>query len=261
MAKSPPPANGRPTPFYAAAWASHQNTQAGSRHRTKTSRQPRKAGAAARTTAARDANTHRSGSSPGYSRAVALTIGLGVCRLIDWNSAGRVAVERLSLSGVIPFAFRGGRRGGRATPFRHVWTEKARCAPVGGGVQSEKDGFQAGGAWGLTREDMLRALSKLGELLEESGIEADIVIAGGAWMALVLGAREVTRHIDAYLAPPTEPVRKAAAQVAEQLGLPEDWLNDGIKGFFFPSPPQTLCAAEHCGLFRFPSPSPSPVGE
>lgn len=97
-----------------------------------------------------------------------------------------------------------------------------------------------GGTWAVTRDDMMLALSKLGELLEASGTEADIVIARGVWMALVLGARGVTRDIDAYLAPPAEPVRRAAAQVAERLGLPEDWINDGINGFFFQSPPQTL---------------------
>jgi hypothetical protein len=55
-----------------------------------------------------------------------------------------------------------------------------------------------------------------------------------------IGSREVTKDIDAYVAAPTEPTRRAAADVALQLGLPVDWLNDGIKGFFYTTPPQEL---------------------
>lgn len=87
---------------------------------------------------------------------------------------------------------------------------------------------------------MERALAHLGRRLAAQHHNADIVIAGGAWMALVLGSRGVTKDIDAYLSPPTEPIRQAVLQVAQELGLPDDWLNDGIKGFFYGTPPQKL---------------------
>ena len=87
---------------------------------------------------------------------------------------------------------------------------------------------------------MDRALEALGSVLAQANAKADIVIAGGAWMALVLGSRGATKDIDAYVAPPAEPVRAASESVAQQLGLPADWLNDGIKGFFYGTPPQTL---------------------
>ena len=92
----------------------------------------------------------------------------------------------------------------------------------------------------MTVNDMKRALEALGQRLETQGIQADIVIAGGAWMALVLGSRQVTKDIDAYIAPPSEPVHRAAKWVAENLGLPSDWLNDGIKGFFYGTVPHEL---------------------
>lgn len=92
----------------------------------------------------------------------------------------------------------------------------------------------------MTREEIQGALQALGQRLAEDGIEADIVVAGGAWMALVLGSRNVTKDIDAYIAPPAEPVRRAAQDVAERLQLPENWLNDGVKGFFYGTPPQEL---------------------
>ncbi len=89
-------------------------------------------------------------------------------------------------------------------------------------------------------DEMYQALALLGHRLAEEGLHADIVIAGGAWMALVLGSRGVTKDIDAYISPPAEPVRQAASEVARELGLPTDWLNDAIKRFFYGTPPQEL---------------------
>ena len=97
----------------------------------------------------------------------------------------------------------------------------------------------------MTVAEMELALERLGRQLADQGVSADIVIAGGAWMALVLGARDVTKDIDAYLAPPTGPIRQAIHAVAHYLGLAEDWLNDGVKGFFFREPPRTLWREFH----------------
>ncbi len=48
-------------------------------------------------------------------------------------------------------------------------------------------------------------------------------------MVLLYGARESTKDVGAVVS--DEPVRIAARKVATQLHLPEDWLNDGAKGF------------------------------
>jgi predicted nucleotidyltransferase len=92
----------------------------------------------------------------------------------------------------------------------------------------------------MTIDEMELALAHLGHRLKVLNQQTDIVIAGGAWMALILGSREVTKDIDAYLSPPTEPIRRAAQEVAQELSLPPDWLNDGIKGFFFETTPHAL---------------------
>ncbi|MCW1886136.1 hypothetical protein OKA04_15470 [Luteolibacter flavescens] len=49
-------------------------------------------------------------------------------------------------------------------------------------------------------------------------------------MVLAFDARLSTRDVDAVFMPKSE-ISGAAEQVAENLGLPASWLNDGVKGF------------------------------
>jgi hypothetical protein len=52
-------------------------------------------------------------------------------------------------------------------------------------------------------------------------------------MCLALEARAATRDVDAFFRP-TRLVRQAAARVAVAAGVPENWLNDAVKGFLSP---------------------------
>jgi hypothetical protein len=49
-------------------------------------------------------------------------------------------------------------------------------------------------------------------------------------MVLAYSARVATKDVDA-LFQPTQPIRDLARKIAEDKGLPQDWLNDGVKGF------------------------------
>lgn len=82
----------------------------------------------------------------------------------------------------------------------------------------------------LDRERILVALGALDNELGRVGVRGEVFVVGGAAMALAYDARRSTVDIDAIFAPPTE-VRSAAGNVAEQLGLKPDWLNDAVKAF------------------------------
>jgi hypothetical protein len=82
----------------------------------------------------------------------------------------------------------------------------------------------------MTRDEMLRYLSLLGERLPKS---VEITVGGGAALILAHGGERQTGDIDALLsAPPLDPVlRQAIVAVANEEELPEGWLNDAAKGF------------------------------
>ena len=82
----------------------------------------------------------------------------------------------------------------------------------------------------LTRLQIVAALKALDYECKRRGITGEICIYGGAEMVLVFDARDATRDVDAIFRPKSE-IREAAQAVAEDLGLPETWLNDGVKGY------------------------------
>ena len=82
----------------------------------------------------------------------------------------------------------------------------------------------------FSRTRIIAALEALGAELTGAGIHGQVFIVGGAAMALAYSDRRVTKDIDAVFEPKAT-IYAAAETVAERLGLPDDWLNDGVKGF------------------------------
>jgi hypothetical protein len=85
----------------------------------------------------------------------------------------------------------------------------------------------------FSREEIQDGLKRLGELAHAKGLHVRLTLVGGAVMVLGYLARQSTRDVDAVILAPKEArlVRALAKQVAEENDWPEDWLNDGAKGY------------------------------
>jgi hypothetical protein len=85
----------------------------------------------------------------------------------------------------------------------------------------------------LSADDIKNAFAALSADLAARRERAQIAITGGAALVLLFGARDTTKDVDAFFIQPDPPrIREAAARVARDLELPEDWLNDAAKGYF-----------------------------
>lgn len=82
----------------------------------------------------------------------------------------------------------------------------------------------------LERERILDALGRLSDALKARDVQGEVCLFGGTVMVLAFEARIATKNIDAVFQPTTA-IRESAQSVAEELQLPADWLNDGVKGF------------------------------
>jgi len=82
----------------------------------------------------------------------------------------------------------------------------------------------------MRRDELLKYLEILGTELEKSGLQGEVIITGGAAMCLVHSARDATKDIDALYEPKSE-INALVEKIADEYGLPHNWLNDSVKGF------------------------------
>ena len=82
----------------------------------------------------------------------------------------------------------------------------------------------------LTKDEMLKYFDEINSRLAKENKHGEIIIAGGAALTLVWGARNSTYDIDAIFEP-KEDMRTIISDIAAAYKLNADWLNDGVKGF------------------------------
>lgn len=85
----------------------------------------------------------------------------------------------------------------------------------------------------LAKQEIIAALTRLGELAAAEHETLQLVLVGGAVMALAYNARLSTQDVDAFILPPPDAARLRhwVSVVAAEIGWAENWLNDGAKGF------------------------------
>jgi len=83
----------------------------------------------------------------------------------------------------------------------------------------------------LTKDDILSGFRRLDAVARDAGMLIDLAVYGGAAMALAFDVRSATRDVDAVVRGNPDFLRRAVERVALEEGWPEDWLNDGVKGF------------------------------
>ena len=82
----------------------------------------------------------------------------------------------------------------------------------------------------LTRDDILHYLHLLNEKLKEDNQHGDVMICGGAALALAYSARDATYDIDA-LYRPKELMDGIIQSIAREHKITSQWLNDDVSMF------------------------------
>jgi hypothetical protein len=82
----------------------------------------------------------------------------------------------------------------------------------------------------LSKEDILKYLQELSVEIGKEGLKGEILVFGGAAMVLAFNARPSTKDVDAVFQPKRK-IYELSKKIAERNQLPEDWLNDSVKGF------------------------------
>ena len=80
---------------------------------------------------------------------------------------------------------------------------------------------------GMSKEDIIKYLELLNDKLRFRGKTGELSMVGGAVMCVCFDSRISTMDVDA-LFEPQYIIYQCAKEIAEEYGLPHNWLNDGV---------------------------------
>jgi len=78
----------------------------------------------------------------------------------------------------------------------------------------------------MEKEQIHRALMRLGEILRDRRVTGEIDVFGGAAMVLGFDFRRATQDVDSLITEGHGQVMQAAQEVERELDLPPNWLNE-----------------------------------
>jgi len=99
----------------------------------------------------------------------------------------------------------------------------------------------------VDRSEIETRLRDLAAELEARGVRGELLVVGGAAMALAYSRRRSTDDLDAVFEPKTV-IYDAARAVAAQHALDPGWLNDAVKGLLPGPDPNATVFFDHPGL-------------
>ncbi|MBX9847418.1 MAG: hypothetical protein K2Z80_37135 [Xanthobacteraceae bacterium] len=81
----------------------------------------------------------------------------------------------------------------------------------------------------LTKEIIELAFDEMGKIAAAKGMTIEIAVYGGSCLILASDIRNASGDVDAVFLSDNSTVREIAAEVAKRLGLPDDWINEGVR--------------------------------
>ena len=108
----------------------------------------------------------------------------------------------------------------------------------------------------LTRELIEQAFDLLGEYASQQGIVIEIAVYGGSCLMLASDIRNASGDVDAVFLSNRSQISSLSRRVASQLGMPDNWLNEGVRRLARRS--QFVVATD---FFLFDRPSKIPIDD
>lgn len=99
----------------------------------------------------------------------------------------------------------------------------------------------------MNRDEITSLLEELAAELAATGTRGELLVVGGAAMALAYSTRRSTSDLDAIFEP-KQVIYDAARSIAERRALPTGWLNDAVKGFLPGPDPNATVFLDRPGL-------------